>query len=76
MKILIIDKIDDNFKKKLLDNNCTITEKLFDSKEKILKNFNFDGLILRSRFPIDGNFIKQAGNLKFKSKPKRGQYIG
>jgi len=65
MKILIIDKIDDYLKNKLLQNNCNLTENLSDSKEEILKKFNFDGLILRSRFNIDFSFIKKAKNLKF-----------
>ena len=65
MKILIIDKIDNYLKKKLLQNNCDFTENLSDSKEQILKKFNFDGLILRSRFNIDFDFIKKAKNLKF-----------
>ena len=65
MKILIIDKVDNTFKQTLSANNCKITENLHDSKEKILSTFNYDGLILRSRFTIDDYFIKQARNLKF-----------
>ena len=65
MKIIIIDKIDKYIKKKLLKNKCNLTENLYDSKEQILKNFNFDGIILRSRFNIDFNFIKKAKGLKF-----------
>tara|TARA_B100001250_G_C19785492_1_gene783947 strand:- start:6 stop:944 length:939 start_codon:yes stop_codon:yes gene_type:complete len=65
MKILIIDKTDEYFKKQLIINNCVIIEKLDDSKEKILENFDFDGLILRSRFNIDSSFIKRAKGLKF-----------
>tara|TARA_B100001029_G_C15041215_1_gene443758 strand:+ start:675 stop:1613 length:939 start_codon:yes stop_codon:yes gene_type:complete len=65
MKILIIDKTDEWFKNKLINNNCIITEKLYESKEKILENFDFEGLILRSRFNIDSEFIKKAKGLKF-----------
>jgi len=65
MKIIIIDKIDKYLKKKLLKNKCNLTENLYDSKEQILKNFNFDGIILRSRFNIDFDFIKKAKGLKF-----------
>ena len=65
MKILIIDKTDEWFKNKLINNNCIITEKLYESKEKILENFDFEGLILRSRFNIDSKFIKKAKGLKF-----------
>ena len=36
------------------------------SKEEILKRIDqFDGLIIRSRFPIDTAFLDQATNLKF-----------
>ena len=65
MNILVIDKIDTSLKEKLIRHNCTITESLSESKEQILQNFNFDGLILRSRFSIDHGFIKKAKSLKF-----------
>jgi len=65
MKVLIIDKTDSDFKKILANNNCIVLENLNDSKDKILDNFNFDGLILRSRFNINADFIEKAKGLKF-----------
>ena len=65
MKILIIDKTDPFFKEKLISNKCIIIENLQDSKDVILKNFDFDGIVLRSRFKIDSNFIYKAKGLKF-----------
>jgi len=65
MKVLIVDKTDRDFKEILTNNNCIILENLHDSKNKILDNFNFDGLILRSRFDINADFIEKAKGLKF-----------
>ena len=35
------------------------------SKEEVEKISNYDGIIIRSRFPIDKTFIDKAKNLKF-----------
>ena len=65
MKILVIDKTSEMFKEKLISNKCIIIENLIDPKEKILKNFDFDGIVLRSRFSIDSKFIHKVKGLKF-----------
>lgn len=66
MKILLADKNHNLLKTELeaLDCNCTEAYNLSKSEiEAIISSF--DGIIIRSRFKIDANFINKATQLKF-----------
>ena len=73
MKILFIDIVHPLLKKELEKNNHEC-ETAFDlSKlqiETIIEKYN--GIIIRSKFIIDENFIKKATNLKFIARAGRG----
>lgn len=66
MKILFIDTVHPFLKKELEKNNHEC-ESAFDLNkiqiESIIEKYN--GIIIRSKFIIDENFIKKATNLKF-----------
>jgi D-3-phosphoglycerate dehydrogenase len=66
LKVLIIDKLHDSFKCHFLNNKIEYTY-AFDWKDSNILNQiqDFDGLILRSRFVIDEEFINHAKNLIF-----------
>jgi len=66
MKILIIDTNHPLLKQALLDMGLQIDEDYTSSKQAIEKIIaNYDGLIIRSRFPIDKSFLEKAQQLKF-----------
>ena len=66
MKILIIDRIHNLLEKKL-NSHGFICHNAFDKKkEEIMAIINeYTGIIIRSKFSIDKNFIDQANKLKF-----------
>ncbi|MFY7812062.1 MAG: 2-hydroxyacid dehydrogenase [Flavobacterium sp.] len=66
MKILHLDS-NHEFLKNILEQNGFINIYNYsDSKEIIEKTINeYEGIVIRSRFPIDKNFIDKAKNLKF-----------
>src|SRR5690606_12877755 len=50
----------------LINAGFQVDEDYRSSKEEILKIIsNYEGIIIRSRFPIDRNFLEAATNLKF-----------
>ena len=66
MKILIVDKIHSSFKNFLKKANIDYKVNLYESKSKIHESINeFDGIVIRSRFVIDKQFIDDCKNLKF-----------
>lgn len=66
MKILQLDYNHPLIAEQLTAKGFAITEDHNSSYDDVLKNIkNFDGIILRSRIPIDRNFLKNAENLKF-----------
>lgn len=66
MKILIIDKNHPILQEKLINHGFDITEKYTDTKEQVEEYVaDFDGLIIRSRFPLDNSFLEKAKKLKF-----------
>lgn len=66
MKILIIDKNHPILQEKLINHGFDITEKYTDTKEQVEEYIaDFDGLIIRSRFPLDNSFLEKAKKLKF-----------
>ena len=66
MKILIVDKIHSSFNNFLKKANIDYKVNLYESKSKIRELINeFDGIVIRSRFVIDKQFIDNCKNLKF-----------
>ena len=66
MKILIVDKIHPSFNNFLKKANIDYKVNLYESKSKIHELIDeFDGIVIRSRFVIDKQFIDNCKNLKF-----------
>ncbi len=66
MKILHIDNNHPTLIQGLRDLGWENVENFTDSKNQIEKVIHlFDGLVVRSRFPIDTSFLKKAKRLKF-----------
>lgn len=66
MKVLLIDKNHDILKDQLLAHGFDISEDYTSTKQTVeQKIHDFDGIIIRSRFPIDAQFLDAAKNLKF-----------
>ena len=65
-KILAIDSNHDCLNNGLRDAGFIVDEDYVSSKESIEDRIaNYDGLIVRSRFPIDKTFLSKATKLKF-----------
>ena len=66
MNILITDTIDPLFIELLKKNKINYDYKNVDNRLSILKIIHeFDGLVVRNRLKIDGDFLKHAKHLKF-----------
>jgi len=66
MRVLFIDRVHPSLKNNLKKNHFVCDESYHLSKEEIEKIIhNYEGIIIRSRFIIDSNFIRKAKNLKF-----------
>ena len=66
MRILFIDRVHPSLINNLKKNYFVCDESYHLSKKKIEKIIhNYEGIIIRSRFIIDSNFIRKARNLKF-----------
>ncbi|MDK7374012.1 2-hydroxyacid dehydrogenase [Weeksella virosa] len=66
MKILVIDTNHTVLVDSLREAGFIVDEDYHSSKEKIEEKIDqYDGLILRSRFPIDRSFIEKATKLKW-----------
>ena len=66
MKILILDKNHPLLKEGLLKIGFEIDEDYVSNKQTIEKKIDgYVGIIIRSRFPIDKEFLQKATNLKF-----------
>lgn len=66
MKILLLDSNDSLITQQLAARGFILEEDFSSSYEKVLQKIeNYEGVILRSRIPIDENFLKKARNLKF-----------
>ncbi|MFW2134749.1 2-hydroxyacid dehydrogenase [Chryseobacterium sp. TY4] len=65
-KILLLDKNHPLIDEQLLAQGFVLDEDFSSSYDQVLKKINdYDGIIIRSRIPIDANFLNQAKNLKF-----------
>ncbi|MDO5655687.1 MAG: 2-hydroxyacid dehydrogenase [Flavobacteriaceae bacterium] len=66
MKILCIDRNHPLLIEQLKQHNFQIVEDYTSTKPQIEKIIHdFDGIIIRSRFPLDKEFLSQAQSLKF-----------
>ncbi|WP_313026907.1 2-hydroxyacid dehydrogenase [Soonwooa sp.] len=65
-KILLLDKNHPLIDEQLLAQGFVLDEDFSSSYDEVLKKIKeYDGIIIRSRIPIDANFLNQAKNLKF-----------
>ncbi|MGA9211925.1 2-hydroxyacid dehydrogenase [Kaistella sp.] len=66
MKILLLDKNHLLITEQLSAKGFSFDEDFNSTYDEVLKKIeNYDGIIIRSRIPIDENFVKNAKNLKF-----------
>jgi len=66
MKVLLIDKNHPLLKNGLIQSGFEVQEAYALSKTEVEKIIaEFDGIIIRSRFPIDKQFLDKAARLKF-----------
>lgn len=66
MKILLLDKNHPLITEQLLAKNFILEEDFMSSYDEVCSKIeNYDGIIIRSRIPLDKNFLEKAKNLKF-----------
>ena len=66
MKILLLDKNHPLITEQLSKKEFLFEEDFNSTYEEVLKKIEqYDGIIIRSRIPIDQNFLEHAKNLKF-----------
>ena len=66
MKILLLDKNHPLITEPLSAKGFVFEEDFTSSYDEVLKKIsNYDGIIIRSRIPVDKNFLEHAKNLKF-----------
>lgn len=66
MKILLLDKNHPLITEQLLAKNFILEEDFTSSYDEVCSKIqNYDGVIIRSRIPLDQNFLEKASNLKF-----------
>jgi D-3-phosphoglycerate dehydrogenase len=66
MKILLLDKNHPLITEQLLAKNFILEEDFTSSYDEVCNKIeNYDGIIIRSRIPLDKKFLKHAKNLKF-----------
>jgi D-3-phosphoglycerate dehydrogenase len=66
MRILLLDKNHPLITEQLLAKNFILEEDFSSSYDEVCAKIeNYDGIIIRSRIPLDKNFLEKAKNLKF-----------
>ncbi|OCK52178.1 hydroxyacid dehydrogenase [Chryseobacterium sp. CBo1] len=66
MRILLLDKNHPLITDQLLDKNFILEEDFTSSYDEVCAKIqNYDGVIIRSRIPLDKNFLEHGENLKF-----------
>ena len=66
MKILLLDKNHPLITEQLSAKGFVFEEDFTSSYDEVLKKIsNYDGIIIRSRIPVDKNFLEHTKNLKF-----------
>ena len=65
-RILQLDKNHQLIKEQLTENGFVVDEDFTSTYDEVIAKINnYDGIIIRSRLPLDANFLEQASNLKF-----------
>ncbi|MFN3917403.1 MAG: NAD(P)-dependent oxidoreductase [Flavobacteriales bacterium] len=73
MRVLVIDKLDETLEKQFVNHGWIVETDTTSPRAIIEKKLPlFDGVIVRSRFPIDAAFIDKGVNLKFIGRPGAG----
>ena len=66
MRILLLDKNHPLITKQLSAKNCILEEDFTSPYDEVCAKIqNYDGVIIRSRIPLDKNFLEHGRNLKF-----------
>ncbi|MGH1520290.1 2-hydroxyacid dehydrogenase [Chryseobacterium sp. JK1] len=66
MKILLLDKNHPLITEQLLAKNFILEEDFTSTYDEVCDKIkNYDGIIIRSRIPLDKNFLEKAEDLKF-----------
>lgn len=66
MRILLLDKNHPLITEQLLAKDCILEEDFSSSYDEVCSKIeNYDGVIIRSRIPLDKNFLEKAKNLRF-----------
>lgn len=66
MKILVLDSNHELLNSGLRNAGFVVDEDYNSPKEEVVKTISkYDGIIIRSRFPMDKSFLEAASNLKF-----------
>jgi D-3-phosphoglycerate dehydrogenase len=66
MRILLLDKNHPLITEQLLEKNFILEEDFTSSYDEVCNKIeNYDGVIIRSRIPLDQNLLEKAKNLKF-----------
>ena len=66
MKILLLDKNHPLITEQLSEKGFVLEEDFSSSYEQVLENIHlYEGIIIRSRIPLDAHFLEKAKNLKF-----------
>ena len=66
MKILLLDKNHPSISEQLLAKNFILEEDFTSTYDDVCNKIeNYEGVIIRSRIPLDKNFLEKAKNLKF-----------
>ena len=66
MKILLLDKNHPLITEQLSEKGFVLEEDFLSSYEQVLEKIHlYEGVIIRSRIPLDAHFLEKAKNLKF-----------
>ncbi|MGC4128156.1 MAG: 2-hydroxyacid dehydrogenase [Bergeyella sp.] len=66
MKILQLDKNHPLISEQLTANGFTVDEDHTSTYDEVLRKIgDYDGIVIRSRIPLDKNFLEQSAHLKF-----------
>ena len=66
MKILLLDKNHPLISEQLLEKNFILEEDFISSYEQVLEKIDkYEGVIIRSRIPLDERLLEKGKNLKF-----------
>ena len=66
MKILLLDKNHPLITEQLSEKSFVLEEDFSSSYEQVLEKIHlYEGIIIRSRIPLDAHFLEKAKNLKF-----------